>query len=285
MNKKQYYILLFGLLGTFLIILVPPWKNGSYNLIIDQPSQNASIDFTRLIAQIALLLIACLILYLFIIPTAEKIGKSVSAYLNKHPITHRHIWIGSALLLTIISSTYIWHFYQTYQNNIQAKEIIRRQQQVLAEGERQRTQAIVEENRLRLLATKSAYEQEKKRQLLLSAKLARLAQPHKWPLSKTYGNGVSAELITSWKENHLIYSFQLHGHPAALEYAVDAHPITSILLLNNDGFIVHNIKIEASSIKQSRDSHGAVRTMLSNKQTFWCDMKEYESITHAQLQL
>lgn len=270
MNSGQKNSLLFGLFAIFFMILIPPWKHGTYGLLFDPPIGSTEIDFSRLIIQGLLASIFSGALFLISEPAvgdkgSEENGKEI-AEVRKSTIV-----LVCSVFVIVIAGVVCAHLYKKQQDLERAQAA---EKAALERINHQRAIVAVVANEV---ANKKKDAEDKER-----LHLKKLASPRIWRVRGQSMPSVSLTLNTYWKSDQMYYKLQLRGQPEALEYAADSHPVFQVSLLNAEQISLSTLQISMLELRPVR-SGNAIRCLSSSNSSVALSLTEYESIDSIRL--
>ncbi len=269
MNSRQRYSLVIGLFIIFIMILIPPWESLGYGLIFDPPNGAEGIDYSRLAVQIALA--AIFSAAMFIVSKPEKIEQPDDSQSTTSTQQQNKTLTGVfgvfALALVAVLGT---HYYTKHQEEVAAEKMrIETEAAYNAQQETARVQA-QKVNEQKVLQEKAYFDAAK-------ARFDKAATNRQWRIERP-PSGVTASLQTHWKDNALIYRFQLRGAPDALEEATAGGRTFSIALLNADGLSQETISVDGTALRSYRDSKGVLSILASDNASIPCSLETYEGL-------
>jgi hypothetical protein len=271
MIERLRWIVTFGLIGAFCLVLVPPWKHGGYSLITSPPTVISTIDVSRLSIELVLLAIVCITVAMFAVPAKPaKNGDSVEV----SGMSPKRKMLGVCTIFAVIAGVVFgWDAYRKFE----ASEAVRHEEEELQSQARTREVQAVADYQQEVLT-----ENIQKRNL--EERLSKLARPVRRAISNNLGDGVRADFFSYWKDNQMFFTVAITGRPEPLENILASKPSLDFYLLGRDGLPAQTFHVTRSDLQEQRDKHGAVSKMVTSLQSLQCDLDSYEALGQIKLQ-
>jgi hypothetical protein len=254
MNDKQRYVVILAIIVLCGMLLMPPWLPQGYEPIFSAAGSR-TLDWSRLGLQLAIVLCAAAGFYV-------ALSKTAVSSEGPQPRCNLGMKLFVLALLVLLATAGGWAFISMNQK---AETLEHLQNQQLAE-----TQSRVRQ--------KSVAAQEERQRLNHTSSLG---EPKKWIPIKEITPGVTATLLTCWKQDCLFYRLHLTATAkdslAALEFARAANHEYVLELINTEQQAVFQVRIEPSDLEQMKTPKGQVYALSTPQRSHPMRQSGYES--------